>query len=71
MADSAGYVFIGKAISPELAKQGVDTVVEGLVVKGKPEKVTEFVVPPVGEDIKNAFMEASFKITTLAEHANV
>jgi hypothetical protein len=71
MADRAGYIFIEKAISLELAKKGADAVVKGLTVKEKLEKVTEFVVPPVGEEIKNAFIEVSLGITTLAEHANV
>jgi len=67
MADRAGYIFIEEAISPELAKKGADAVVKGLTVKEKLEKVTEFVVPPVGEDIKNAFLENKNNKTRLSE----
>ena len=60
MADRKGYVFIKDAVSPELARQGAEAIEGGLTVREKLENVTEFVVPAVGEDIKHAFIEASF-----------
>jgi hypothetical protein len=60
MAGCAGYVLIQSAITSELARQGADAITGGLTVEEKLEKVTEFVVPRVGEDIKRAFIEASF-----------
>jgi len=60
MAGHAGYILIQSAITPKLARQGADAIAGGLTVKEKLEKVTEFVVPQVGEDIKDAFIEVSF-----------
>lgn len=60
MAARAGYVFIKNAITPELASRGASAIAAGLEVKEKLENVTEFVLVPVSDDIKQEFIEASF-----------
>lgn len=56
MAGHAGYLFIEGAIPSELAMRGANAIDGTLKVKQKLEKMTEYVVPPVGEEIKQAFI---------------
>jgi hypothetical protein len=61
MASSAGFILIANAIAPELAQRGADAISNGLKSKGQLEKITEYEVPPVGEEIKDAFIKVRLK----------